>query len=133
MQNLSLNGEYAFHNDALEYRSMTDQFLFYKIMKYRIKKVKIIDEVDDFSDHKPVLLKLNFCIRNLTNLRIVNNKSANWNNDAIKCYYARTCEQLYNLTVDDCYTGGMCCDCGHCDMIDIYCNDMIYLFSRSTA
>ena len=86
MQNLSLNNEYAFHNDALEYRSMTDLFLFYKIMKSRITEVKIIDEVDDFSDHKPVLLKLNFVIRNLTNLRIVNNKSANWNNDAIKCY-----------------------------------------------
>ena len=80
-----------------------------------------------------MLLKLNFCFRNLTSLRTINNKSANWSNDAIKCYYARTCEQLYNLTVDDCYTAGMCCDCGHCDMIDTCCNDIISVLSRSTV
>ena len=109
-KNFSLNGKYTFQNDPLGYCSMIDNFLFYKVMKSRIEEVTIIDEVDDFSDHKPVLLKLNFCIRNIANLRIVNNKSTNWSNKAIKCYYANTGEQLYNLTVNDYYTDGMCCD-----------------------
>ena len=85
-KNLSLNGEYTFRNDALGYRCMIDYFLFYKVLESRIEEVMKIDDVDDFSDHKPVLLKLNFCICNLTNLRIVNNKSANWSNDAIKFF-----------------------------------------------
>ena len=100
-------------------------------MEFRIEEVTIIDDVDDFSDHKSVLLKLNFCIHNLPNLRIVNNKSANWSNDVIKYYYARTGEQLGNVTVNDCYTDGMCCDSGHCNMIDTYCNDIISVLSWS--
>ena len=110
---------------------MIDHFLFYKVQESRIEEVTIIDDADEFSDHKPVLSKLNFCIRNLTNLRIVNNKSANWSNDAIKCYYTRTGEQLYNLTVNDCYTDGMCCNISHCDVIDTYCHDIISVLSRS--
>ena len=101
-------------------------------MESRIEEVTIIDNKDDFSDHKTVLLKLNFCIRNLTILRIVNNKSANWSNDAIKCYYARTGEQLCNLTVNDCYADGMCCDSSHCDIIDTFCDDIISVL-RSTV
>ena len=27
----------------------------------------------------------------------------------------------------------MCCDSGHCDMIDTYCNDIIFVLSRSTV
>ena len=49
----------------------------------------------------------------MTNLSVVNNKCANWSNDAIKSYYARTGEQLSNLTVKNCYIDGMCCDSGH--------------------
>ena len=45
---------------------MIVHFLFYKVMESRIEEVTIIDQVDDLSGHKPVLLKLNFCIRNLT-------------------------------------------------------------------
>ena len=43
---------------------MIDHFLFYKVMESRIEEATISDEVDDFSDQKPMLLKLNFCIRN---------------------------------------------------------------------
>ena len=68
----------------------------------------------------------------MINLRVVNNKSANWSNDAIKCYYAKSGEKLYNLTANDCYTDGICCDSGHCDMIDTYCNGIIFVLSRST-
>ena len=30
-----------------------------------------------------------------------------------------------NLIVNDCYTDGMCCNSGHFDMIDTYCNEII--------
>ena len=40
---------------------------------------------------------------------------------------------IWHLTVDDCYTDGMCCDSDHCDMIDTYCNDIISVLSRSTV
>ena len=36
-KNLNLNSEYAFHYDALRYRSMIDHFLFYKVMESRIE------------------------------------------------------------------------------------------------
>ena len=37
MKNLSLNGKYTFHNDALGYRSMIDHFLFYKVMEWNLE------------------------------------------------------------------------------------------------
>ena len=43
-----------------------------------MQEVKIIDDIDDFSNYKPVLLEINFCNQNLlTNLRVMNNKIAN--------------------------------------------------------
>ena len=60
----------------------------------------------------------------------MNYKSAYLSNDVIKCYYARTDEQFYNLIINNCYTDCICCDSGNCDVIDTYCNEIISVLSR---
>ena len=95
--------------------------------------VQIMDDVDDFSDHRPLNITLSCSI--LTTDVFAESKCiyAKWNDDTKSMYYDNTCKLLYNINVPNCDVEGMCCSSDHCTMIDDYCNKIIVTLQSSTV
>jgi hypothetical protein len=125
-------GEYTYHNDTLGIYSMIDHCLLSQSLSNMAYVVDIVDDVDDWSDHRPIVVTLNCNI----DFKLVNDckKSviAHWDNESNKIYYERTRLGLYNINIKECEVQGMCSDSDHCKLIDHYCNDIINILHQST-
>ena len=76
--------------------------------------VLLIYNVENFSDHKPLLVTLKCSFRNIIDASRVNNSYAMWNNETERAYYTNTCDKLYEIDLYNCKCQGLCADSNHC-------------------
>ena len=56
-----------------------------------------ISDVENFSDHKPLLVTLKCSFRKIIDASGVNNTYVMWNNEKKRSYYTNTCDKLYEI------------------------------------
>ena len=59
-EELNKRGEYFFHNDVLRLFSTIDHCVLANVCVQDLLNVKFIDSDDDFSDHRPLKLSIEF-------------------------------------------------------------------------
>ena len=95
--------------------------------------VHIMDDIDNFSDHRPLYITLSCSILTTDVFAESQCIYATRNDDAKSMYYANTCKMLHNINVPNCDVEGMCCSSDHCTVIDDYCNKIIVALQSSTV
>ena len=133
IEHLDAAGEYTYHNDNTQAYSMIDHCMATHGIEAKGFNVQIIDDVNEFSDHR--LLNITLSCSILTTDVFAESKYiyAKWNDDTKSMYYANTCKILYNINVPNCDVEGMCCSSDHCTVIDDYCNKIIVALQSSTV
>ena len=126
-------GEYIYHYDNTQAYSMIDHCMATHVFEAKGFNVQIMDDVDDFSDHRPFNITLSCSILTTDVFAEFKCIYAKWNDDTKSMYYANTCKILYNINVPNCDVEGMCCSSDHYTVIDDYCNKIIIAFQSSTV
>ena len=131
---LDAAGEYTYHNDNTQaYTSMIDHCMATHGLEAKGFNLQIMDDVDDFSDHKPLNITLSCSILTTDVFAKAKCIYAKWNDDTKSMYYANTCKMLHNINVPNCDMEGMCCSSDLCTVIDDYCNKIIVALQSSTV
>ena len=132
-EHLDAAGEYTYRNDNTQAYSMIDHCMATHGLKTKGFNVQIMDDVDDFSDHRPLNITLSCSILTTDVFAECKCIYAKWNDDTKSMYYDNTCKLLYNINVPNCDVEGMCCSSDHCTMIDDYCKQIIVALQSSTV
>ena len=132
-ERLDAAGEYTYHKHNSQAYSVIEHCMATHDLEAKGFNVQIMDDVDDFSDHKPLNITLSCSI--LTTDVFAESKCiyAKWNDDTKSMYYANTCKILYNINVPNCDVEGMRCSSDHCTVIDDYCSKIIVALQSSTV
>ena len=99
-------------------------------MASKVKDVKIIRHIDDWSDHKPLEVIFNLTLEKLDNNYIMHKQlKANWCESAKKQYYESTRNEFYNAVkpVGLCDETELCGDSSPREIIEKYCGNILVL------
>jgi hypothetical protein len=132
-EELEINGEYTFHNDVLQIYSMLDHIMMTSSLTENVQRLEVIEDIDNWSDHKPIVLFVECSIRMQTTMLNTEYRVPRWDNNARTQYYKNTREQLYAISNIKCDVGRLCSDTNHSNMIDEYCDKIINALYSSTV
>ena len=132
-ETLESRGEFSFSKETLGLYSMIDHCMLDNELVCKLCDVLLIYVVENFSDHKPLLVTLKCSFRNIIDASGVNNTYAMWNNETKRAYYTNICYKLYEIDLYNCKCQGMCVDSNHCAYIDNYCDNIVRALCDSTV
>ena len=123
---------YTFHNDTLKMFSMIDQCALTAYMASKVKDVKIIEHIVDWSHHKPIEVIFNLTLGKQDGYIMHKQLKANWWESAKKQYFESTRNEFYNVGKPACDKTEICGDCSHREIIEKYCDSIIQVLNKCT-
>ena len=130
-EQLEINGEFSYCNFSLNVYSMIDHCMLDNSLCCSLREVSLIDNFDNFSDHRPLLVTLNINLNKTVEFNDSSFYRVNWNDTSKSVYYDCTGCCLYKVLQPECNVVGMCSDHIHCGMIDNYCEQIVNALSES--
>jgi hypothetical protein len=132
-ESLEVGGGYTYSNQGMKIYSMLDHCAVSEGLKVLLNETKIVEDVDNFSDHLPIVVRFNTVLRHCVQRASDVVVKVKWDTVSCKRYHDLTRDGLYGLHYKSCDIAGLCCDSGHNVLIDKYCEEIINVLYDATV